>query len=170
MPGMELVKATRGGGVQVVDLFTGEALVINSKTTTDRLAEFIDHCKEVKAQVDEASKVAQDEVRARMDREAKWTADVGGYKLSAPSPAPKQTYDAEAIWKGLTELAKQRKLTRQARDQAVERKVTYKAKDSGLKHLVKLGGPVAELIKAHTTEEERTDRRVDVKIKKARDE
>ena len=126
---------------------TGEALEL-STATTDVLAEAIEACDTVAGRARDTKRELGNEVLARMDAEAKWTARVGGYKLTGASPAPKVEYDAAALAAALDDLVQKGVIAEGARESAIEVVVTFKPRQAGINALKKLGPEVADAIAA----------------------
>lgn len=64
----------------------------------EQLADVTEKLRELKALTDEATGVLSDELVARLDSAASWTARVGEYKVTAPSPtAGTCAYNVEAL-------------------------------------------------------------------------
>lgn len=147
----------------VMDPQTGEALVL-ADAPTDSLAGFLDHVREIETNLREQKKAVTAEIIDRMDREAKWTGEVGDYVIKGDGPTRPTEYDAEALHAALLEYVDAGAITDAALEAAIERTFTYKAKHRGLQALTKLGGDIAAVIHEHSREAEK-DRRVSVKRK-----
>ena len=118
--------------------------------------------RELERQAKEIRDTLGEELVRRMDAKAKWTLNLDGYKVSAPSPAPKVEWDVTALRSTLAALRDQG-IDEDALDAAMDVVVTYKPRTAGLNALKKLGGLVAEQIEACAVEVEPV-RRVTVKL------
>lgn len=143
---------------------TGEALDLTADT--EDLAYWCDQIRELERQAKEAREILGLELMRRMDSKASWTLRAGGFKITAPSPAPKREWNVDALRSTLADLRDQG-LDEDAIDAALEVVVTYKPRTVGLNALRKLGGEVAERIDACGEDVEPT-RRVTVKLEHAR--
>lgn len=114
----------------------------------------------------QAKRLCDSEVIRRMDIRNEHTLHVGDGlgSASAPASTEKDDYDGEGIWKDLTHLsmAGAVDLAQEAIDAAVKRETVYKPQVQKLKGLLKRGGTIAEVIKAHTSQTP-VDRRVTLK-------
>jgi len=140
---------------------TGEVVALTD-ATAEHIAATRDRILDLESQLREAKTMMDREVLARMDAEHVWTVHAGPWKLSAPSPAPTDHYDAQAMRVDLVALVDDGVLSQAAADRAVAEIVDYRASAAGIKALVKGGGRPAEVVARHTSELERT-RRVTVK-------
>ena len=139
-----------GQPITVVSPRTGE--VLNLDAPTEDLGGYLADVRETESMLREAKRLVTCELVSRFDQAAKWTVHAGGLKLSAPSPAPTEEFDAPALRDALLELVDQGLLSVEAVDAAVETVVSYKARKGGINALRKLGGKVAETTAAHCTE------------------
>lgn len=157
-----------GTEMVLVNPATHEAIAVDA--TTDLLAKALDEVRDLESRLREFKSGLSDEVLRRMDAEAKWTAHVGSYKLSAPSPAPTTEYDAKGLRDSLIALVmsddREVPLTMAAVDAAVEVVTDLKVHKSGVNALLKLGGPVAEAVRNHEQEKPK-DRRVSVSLERS---
>lgn len=145
----------------VADPATGEVLDL-ATATTDALAAYLANVRDLEHTLREHKKAAQAEVLRRMDNAAQWTVTVGEWKLSGASPAPKVTYDAEALAAELQQLVDDDLLAPAAATKAVEQVTSWKVRQAGVNALVKLGGAVADVVARHRVEEPK-ERRVSVR-------
>lgn len=136
---------------------TGEELDLPT-APTDQLAEMRAYIRDLEEDLKLAKQALDAEVIDRMDREARWSWNGKGYRLSAPSPAPVTTYDAEELYERLSVLAAKGVISWEALGEAVARVWDYKPRVAGINRLRKLGGEVAEAIDACATEVERVRR------------
>jgi hypothetical protein len=126
---------------------TGEVLPLDAPTVD--LARALDELKELESRLKEVRDRIGEEVLQRMDAKALWTLRTeDGFKLSAPSPAPKAEWDGPALALALVELRGLDLIDYEAAVAALETVVTYKPKAAGLNRLLKLGGEVAERVGA----------------------
>jgi hypothetical protein len=145
----------------VVDPMAGEVVDL-AVASTDRIADFLVNVRELESQLREQKNLAQREILARMDREAAWTARVGDWVLTAPSPNPRIVYDAETLEAVLAELVESDLIAPNAASAAVERVVVLKVHKNAVNKLLKLGGAVKARIDALAVEEA-PERKVSVK-------
>jgi hypothetical protein len=114
---------------------TGEVLPLDAPTVD--LARALDELKELESRLKEVRDRIGEEVLQRMDAKALWTLRTeDGFKLSAPSPAPKAEWDGPALALALVELRGLDLIDYEA------------AVAAGLNRLLKLGGEVAERVGA----------------------
>lgn len=147
--------------VRLFDPADGSELIL-ADTDTATLAELRDLIRETEEDQRLAKQALDAELISRMDRAATWTLNEGGFKITAPSPAPQDDYDAQALRVDLEDARDRGLITDEAVDNAVQLIIDYKARAGGIKALLKLGGEVAEIVERHHTLVERT-RRVSVK-------
>jgi hypothetical protein len=147
--------------VRVFDPGTGEEIII-ADAPTETLAELRELIRSAEEDQRMAKQALDAELLARMDRAAKWTMNEGGYKLTAPSPTPVETFDAHALRADLEAASEQGLIDQGAVDAAVEVVVDYKPRLAGINALRKLGGDLADIVARHASLAERT-RRVTVK-------
>ena len=145
----------------VADVATGEVLDLNA-AATDELASYIARVRDLEGELRAAKRAVTAELLERMDRQAQWTVVAGEWKVSGDSPAPRVTYDAEALAAELQMLVDADLLAPNAAAKAVERVVSWKVSQAGVNALVKLGGAVADAVARHRVEETR-ERRVSVR-------
>jgi hypothetical protein len=139
---------------------TGEVLQLDAPTAD--LAQALDELKELTSRIREVRERIDEELLRRMDAKARWTVREGGFKVTAPSPAPRAEWDGAELSVVLAELRGLDLIDYDAAQAALETEVTYKPKARGLNALLKLGGEVAERVGACRSEVEPT-RRVTVK-------
>jgi hypothetical protein len=125
---------------------TGEVLPLDAPTAD--LARALDELKELTSRIREVRERIDEEVLRRLDAKARWTAHEGGFKVSAPSPAPKPEWDGRALALVLAELRGNALIDYEAAEAALEMVVAYKPKAAGLNRLLMLGGEVAERVGA----------------------
>jgi len=151
-PGKELV--LQGGSI-VVDQQTGQMLNV-AEAEVDDLALYLDGVRELERQLGIAKRHVGEEVLRRMDQDGSWTLRAGPYKLQGRSPAPTVGYDAEALEKALRRLVRSKAISKDAAARAlrVEKVIVRTVQKQGVNALLKLGGKVAEAVKACGTEQE----------------
>ena len=154
-----LDRAAHDAGI-VASPTTGEVIDL-ATAPTETLAAYLDGVRDLERRLREQKAMATAEVLARMDREGRWTATLGDWKLTAPSPEPRRVYDAAALRADLEQLVADDLIAPAAAARAVEEVTTLKVSAAGVKALEKLGGPVADAVERHRTLETR-DRRVSV--------
>lgn len=122
---------------------TGELVPITA--ATDELGGVVDGLKELESAAKEARELVNGELLKRMDADATWTAAVGPFKISAPSPtAGTKGYDPDRLRTNLLKLEARGKVSMAAVDAAVERVIPdpYNlAKKDGINRLRKLEDP-----------------------------
>jgi hypothetical protein len=161
-PGGESMPRAPVEDTALLVLPTGEAVDLSGPD--DELARAFDDLRQLEAKAKEVRALIADELRRRMDRRACWTTHTPGFKVTAPSPAPKTEYDADALGGALVVLMKEGLIDAEAAAEAIKREVTYKPVVRQLNQLRKLGGRVQEVIDACAREVEPT-RNVSVQIK-----
>lgn len=126
---------------------TGELLDLES-AATDSLAQRIDEIRELRGALADAERAISDEVLARMDRRAQWTARVGDYELQARTPSSEVDYDLGRLREELDGLVAQGLLEPEAATAAFrEKRETHPAK-TVLRQLLRAGGEVAERVES----------------------
>lgn len=144
----------------VVTPLTGEVVVLDSATNV--LADWLHRVRQAEADLRDAKRAVSGELLTRMDKDAVYTARLGGFEVKGDGPSPVVEYDAERLRTELHLLVRDEVITERAMDNAVEIVQTYKAKANGINALHKLGGRVAAVIDACKREVPR-DRRIAVK-------
>jgi hypothetical protein len=148
-------------GPAIIDRATGELIPLTD-APDDALASLRDYLKDLRSRIAEANALLDSEVVRRMDQDRCWTIHAGGLTLTAPSPAPAFEWDAPGLYSDLEAMVADGELSERAFLAAVDEVVGYRVKAAGVNALLKGGGPVAEIVKAHRTEVEKP-RRVSVK-------
>jgi hypothetical protein len=145
----------------LLDLDTGEQVAL-ADATDEQIAVWIDRISELQSVAKERRAEANRELVGRMDRSARWTINAGGWKVSAPSPAPDtQWEDPAGLWRELVELDD---LSVDAVDAAVESEVVWRVRAAGINALRKLGRlDVNRVIDAHERKVPRENRSVRVR-------
>lgn len=146
-----------------LDPVTGELVTADAPYET--VAALVVHIRETESLLRGMKAEASERLIAEMDREAKWSGRLGDFVISTRSPAPVIEYDADLLYDVLCELRDGGKITAQAVDNAIKETVSRKAMRSGVNALLKLGGEIAEEIRACGTE---TQPKRTVKIEEAR--
>jgi hypothetical protein len=147
----------------VIHPATGEIIAVHD-AADEQLARFLDEIRDYELRLREAKAIVNRELLTRLDHDGRWTRHAGAFTLSAPSPAPGETFDAEKLRDALFELAGEGELTVDAVHRAIRTEVVYTPVAGELKALRKLGGPVAAAIDAHAT---RMERKRYVKVERA---
>jgi len=147
--------------VALIDPQTGELIDLDDATDL-LIAQTLDDVDDLRGRLADYRSALGAEILRRMDARASWTTRAGGFKLSAPSPAPVVSYDGAALWEELGRLAEHGRFGLEALDAAVRQVVTFKPRAAGIKALAKLGPDVAQLIDRHTTYVDPPPRRVRV--------
>jgi hypothetical protein len=142
----------------VVHPTTGEIIALDS---SDRmLVAYLDDVAAYERQLEEWRRIVNRELIARLDRSAKWTRQVGPYKLTAPSPNPGLDWDGAELREALLPFVDRGELSIEALDAAVEMLVTYRPKKAGINALVKLGGDITATVMELANPKPKGDRRV----------
>src|SRR4051812_8842886 len=113
----------------VLTPLTGELVLLDSPT--DQLADWLHRIRTAEADIRDAKRAVTTELLARMDREARWTARVGGFEVKGDGPGAVE-YDAPRLRTELHLLVQAGEITEAAMDEAVEIVQTYKAKARGI--------------------------------------
>ncbi len=135
---------------QVVHPGTGEVLSVRD-AQDDQLARFMDEIRDYESRLREAKAIVNREMLRRLDLDGKWTRPAGQYTVSAPSPAPGEEFDGEALLTDLWGLVDAEEITSDAAERAVRREIVYKPQMAGIRALRKLGGNVLETVNRHAT-------------------
>lgn len=130
--------------VDILDPVTGEEIPLDG--TIVQLAASIYRMRELKTRIDEAIKVAGEELLRRQDLEAKWTTRAGPLVIEGSSPRPQRVIDAVELYNRLTELSEAGTITAAAVSSACEIVTSVKAKVAGVNALQALGGDVAAAV------------------------
>lgn len=139
-PGTDLVLREPGAvrPTDVVDVTSGELISLDAPS--DDLIALRVRLKELAAQLRGVNAAIDDEIRRRMDQDARWTISVPGVgKASAPSPAPGlDVPDPAALNKVLQGMLDREEITAAAKYAAIEPKpIEYTVKTAGIKALMK---------------------------------
>jgi hypothetical protein len=140
--------------LEVVHPGTGEIITIRD-ADDEQLARFLDEIRDYEHRLREAKTIVTREVLARLDHDGRWTRHAGPFTLSAPSPAPSESFDGEKLSAALFELAGEGEITVTAVQRAIKTEIVYTPVTGELKALRKLGGNVKATIDAHSTPVER---------------
>jgi hypothetical protein len=120
---------------EVLNPLTGELVDLAAATTTD-LAIERDEVRTARDAISTWAKAIDQELTDRLDREAKRSATVGGYKLTVTAPTVRQT-DEIGLRAALLKLVDDGVLSDAAVDAAVEVVEVVKARRSGINALHK---------------------------------
>jgi hypothetical protein len=101
------------------------------------IAQILDEVKELESRLREFKGDVAAVVIPEFDRQRKWTVDAGAFKLSAPSDAPEEVFDVDALAAVLTELVDAGTITGEAMDAACEQVVEWKVRKVGINALRK---------------------------------
>lgn len=137
---------SREQGVTLVHPQTGEIIDLHS-AASDQIAQWIESVREWEANAREAKQLAAAELHDRMDRSASWTLHAGEYTIVGESPN-RVEYEVGTLRGVLGHLVEDGLITAEAADAAVKAEVTYKPAKRGINALMKLGGAVADAIRA----------------------
>lgn len=119
--------------VEALNPITGELVDVANATTTD-LAAFRDEIRDARDRLSAWARSIDGELVARLDVEAKRSANVGDWKITAGAPKEWRT-DEVGLRAALLKLVRKGKLSRAAVDAAVEEVKTVHARRAGLKAL-----------------------------------
>lgn len=114
---------------EVTDWKTGEIISLPD-AATDRLAELSTNLDDVQQALNDARAVVSDELVARLDRDAQWTARVGDptdrqWEIKAPSPTAGATiYPPDVLEQELRALVDRGVVTPAAAGKALRRQIT----------------------------------------------
>lgn len=122
---------------RLVNPASGEIIPVDAPT--DALAREIDSCRELAALVRAHVAAVGRIIVERMDAEARWTADVGAFKVSAPSPTAGGSYDGELLERLLGDLVAEGAISCDAMRAAVHPVTTYEVRAAGVRRLRALG-------------------------------
>jgi hypothetical protein len=123
---------------------TGEALDLNAPT--GELAQAFDRIRDLERELKETRDQISRELIGRMDKRASWTLREDGFKVSAPSPAPKTEYDGYELHQVVQSLVAEGLIDGEAAEEAVEIRVEYRPRVRGVNALRKLGSDVADRV------------------------
>lgn len=101
------------------------------------IAQILDEVKELESRLREFKGECGAVLIPAMDRDRVWTIDAGPFKLSAPSDAPEEVYDVDALSFALTQLVDDGTISSDAMDAACESVTSWKVKKAGLNALRK---------------------------------
>jgi hypothetical protein len=151
---------------EVANLLRGEVLRVDA--STDQLAAYLEDKKHIVSMLNEAAGIVAREIRRRMDGERTWTAHVGGFKVTAPSPEPSTDYDGEKLHASLARLEKRGDAPKGTAERAVKTVTEYKPQRGEIGKLLKGGGKIATTIRRYTLTKPKADgdRRVSVTPKR----
>lgn len=163
-----LLRDDQGNPHAILEPLSGEVTGLDADTGA--LAIAYDELANLASLIREAHAAISDELLARLDRRGKWTAEVDGFKIEAPSPtAGTVDYDPQALREGLLELVGQGHLDVEAVDAAAEYVEPeppapfYKRHLRGIAALEKLGPEVQAVLAAHRVEVKPPPRKVKIK-------
>ncbi len=145
--------------------------VVDLSGPTDGIASTLDRVRELEGELREFKRGLGVELTRRIDEAVRtgesqtYTARVGRFKLSVPSPKPGEEIDAPALRGALLDLARTEgaPITPGAVLRAFERIVKLKPRKRALNALAAQDPRIAELMRMHTTTTV-VDRRVRVEI------
>ncbi len=139
--------------------------VISLADPTDMLARFVADLDDLRQRLETERSQVNTELLERLDKNATWTFQAGGYKITAPSPDPGVEYDGGRLAAALANLADRGVIDTHAYEAAVDCTLVCKAKKRGINALLKLGGEIAEAIRGTEIESTPKARRVRVNLK-----
>lgn len=133
---------------EAVELLTAQDLLrsrgiedVQAAETTDTVR-VMDEIQHVQSLLNEAKSMLSDELVSRLDKRGKWTLEVEGLKVTAPSPdAGTVSYDPDKLDLALGELWHDDVIDEPAIHAAIERVTPpsyWKVKQAGVKALLKL--------------------------------
>jgi len=144
--GGELERRMAEAAVEVVHPATGELLTHGSPD--EDLASALEVIREAEHDLADAKRVISGWLLERMDHEASWTRRGGAFKLQSVAPHPVTEYDGEALRRLLDEAVEAGAISEAARDGAVSVELSYKVHAAGVGALLRLGGELAEQVRA----------------------
>lgn len=145
--------------------YSGEVLDLRD-ASDNQLAKALDEARQFeREQLRGFKRGVEQVVLDRMDANAEWTVHTEEYTLSGDSPGLID-YDVDELRKALARLVSEGKLSEESASKAITAKTEYTASKRGIGQLVKLGGDVAEAIRAC----ERPRERRSVRLKLRREE
>jgi hypothetical protein len=127
----------------VMNPLSGELVPLDSPT--DTLGRYLADVREFEQGLRSAKRQVSDELLARMDADACYTAHLGDVTVEGDGPG-RVEYDAEGLWHALRPFVDAGTITEAALDRAVERVWTFKSKAAGIKALLKQGGRLAGVV------------------------
>lgn len=142
--------------VSLIHPQTGEILDLAAAENA-QIASWIESVKEWEVNARGAKQLASEEIHRRMDRAACWTLRDGDYEIKGQSP-DRTEYLIDSLQVALRNLIAEGLITEEAAQAAVKREVTYKPAKRGINALLKIGGEVAEAIRACEVPDERPRR------------
>jgi hypothetical protein len=146
---------------EVLIPYTGETVDLAS--SPDKLAAVLYEIRNLESRLREAKGELTEELLGRMDANARWTERFGEYHVTGKSPEPTIEYDGERLFDALRTLHDQGLITYEAAEAAIKTK--HEAQRRGVNALLKLGGKVAEEVRA--CEKEPEPKRRYLKVDKA---
>lgn len=142
---MSVSRIDREPATTITNPRTGE--ILTESSPTEDLAGCLADLKTYRESIKVAEQLIQGELRARMDKNAKWTEHLpGGLKMSVPSPAPEEVWDGVELHSRLLNLVDEGLLSIAAVQAAVSQEVKYTVRKAGINALRKAGGPAAEIV------------------------
>lgn|SRR5512146_113894 len=124
---------------------TGELLDIR-EADANTLGRLLVQLRSIKDQLEGVKHLVDEEIVARMDRNAEWTMHVGGIKLTAPGPDQTE-FKGDLLRANLLPLVESGKISASALEAAVEEVIDYKPRKRGINALLKLGGQIAKAVR-----------------------
>lgn len=125
---------------------TGEVIDL-AGASDGQLAESLASVRDYESRLRTFKSEVSDELTRRLDKLCKWTLEVDGFKVVGQSPN-RTDYDVEQLGHALSGLMASGVISEEAAKAAVEAEVKLKVKKAGINALLKLGGEVAEAVKA----------------------
>jgi hypothetical protein len=144
---------------ELVVPYTGE--LVDLDAPTNELARLVDEIRELESALREIKSSVSREVHSRMDRDARWTVEVGGYRVSGASPS-RVTYDGDRRELVLVELVASGEISEAAAAAALEVQTIRKPRAVGINALRKISPSVAAAIDATATPVDPDSRRLTV--------
>lgn len=151
-------------GQEIIHPATAEIIPLDGPT--DQLAEALLNIRNLEADLRSVKQQIGDELHRRMDREGKWTVHLPDMDVTGQAPS-RVEYDAEGLAFRLQALVNRGVITEAAQVAAVEPHTSWKVRKQGVNALLKLGGEVAEEIRA-TERPVEAPRRISISTKRPR--
>lgn len=133
-----------GQPITVVSPRTGEVIALDAPT--EDLGGYLADVREFESLIREAKALVGREIMDRMRKQAKWTIEAGGLKLTAPRKDTEEEWDGAVLREALCEFVDRDELAIAAVDAAVEVVVEYKVKKAGINALRGVGGEVGAAV------------------------
>lgn len=149
----------------VVHPATGEVLHLTGETAD--LVRWLQEVRDMESQIRDVKRLVTRELIARMDRDVRYTLQIGDLDVKGDGPIPPTVYDGQQLRQALTEYVDADVITQDTLDRAVEVTQEYRPRAAGINALKRLGGGVALTIEQHGRPKENYERRISIKSNRA---